>query len=43
MILENAMVVVTRWIRRLRVVACGGPIKVAQLLGGGLINVKKEL
>ncbi|WVZ20771.1 hypothetical protein V8G54_008093 [Vigna mungo] len=33
-ILENAMVAVTRWRRRLRVVACGGPIKVARLLGG---------
>ncbi|KOM34539.1 hypothetical protein LR48_Vigan02g068900 [Vigna angularis] len=34
-ILENAMVAVTRWRRRLRVVACGGPIKVARWLGGG--------
>ncbi|WVY90420.1 hypothetical protein V8G54_035934 [Vigna mungo] len=34
-ILENAMGVVTRWRRRLRMVACGGPIKVARLLGGG--------
>ncbi|BAU01366.1 hypothetical protein VIGAN_11058800 [Vigna angularis var. angularis] len=34
-ILENAMVAVTRWRRRLRVVACGDPIKVARLLGSG--------
>ncbi|KOM52667.1 hypothetical protein LR48_Vigan09g132600 [Vigna angularis] len=32
---QRRMVVVKRWRRRLRVVACGGSVKVARLLGGG--------
>ncbi|WVY95307.1 hypothetical protein V8G54_034395 [Vigna mungo] len=32
---KRRMVVVTRWRRRLRVVACSGSVNVARLLGGG--------